>query len=600
MEATQQRSLPLKAGLLSISLLPFTHVSHAAELPVTPTQPPAPVTSSGALLQQYRGMLAPDANARTPSSQAHGEDDASSSTQGGGQRFLLKRIELSEPLPEAAARKASDIFARVEGREITFEELSRVRAALNAMLLRDVDVLTYARIPPQDVKDGTVRFEVEHGHIAGVQFNNRSLVTDKVIKHYLPSEDAQAGKRDLGTLAQMNRRLSSLPGIEKAAVSLNPGMEPGTTTVSVDATPARRIEGALVANNAGSPSSGANMAGAQVNLNSPLGIGDRLQGTFFYAPPVGQGAAGRGGRTSYGVLSYDMPLGYQGVRGGVQYSRIDYKQGGPAELRDVFNGHGTADGVRAYITEPLRDRDDANFAIGGSVETRQLKDSFFELASRRRVIDVAVNTSGFKVGELAGRPNVSSLDAELKGGRVNIGEVGINDDATGDLTQSLIAGHFAKLSLNAQYQQLLRPGLGLSLKGSMQLASRHLDPSEQMSLGGSQAVRGYDSNLSSVDQGALFSAALTQDIKQVPGLSASGFYDYGRGQVSRSNIAAGGCGCAIPGNWLTVQSAGAGLNYQLGEKLSVGVSYARQIGRVPLGQIQRKRGQTWLNVKLAF
>ncbi|WP_147293294.1 ShlB/FhaC/HecB family hemolysin secretion/activation protein [Dyella monticola] len=591
---------PLKIGWASVSLLTLIRAGHAGESAV-PGQLVVPGVSSGVLLQHYQGVLAPDANAPVGARGEHKPTMAQRAEQGRTLRVMVKHFVLSEPLPGPAAAKAQQIFTAFEGRQLGSADVVRVRNLLNAMLSREMDALTYARLPQQDISDGIVHFEIERGRIGRLELNNRSRVSNSVVSHYLPSNDV-GERRNLDALAQMNRRLSALPGIGQAAVSLAPGDEPGTTNVTANITPASPIEGVLLANNSGAPSSGANMVGAQVALNSPLGIGDRLQSTLFYAPPGAQNAVGQGGHTSFAALSYDAPVGYRGTRGGVQYNRVDYTQGGPGDLRELFDGHGSADGIRTYVSHPLLARDDANVTMGASLEHKNLKDSFFGVMSRRRLWTGGASVSGFKAGQLAARPNVVRFDAELKAGQVQVLDVGINDDAAGDLSRSLISRRFAKLSVGGEYLQLIRPGLTFSLKGNAQfsLPRHHLDPSEQMSLGGAQGVRGYDSGLSTVDQGALMSTTLTQALEPIPGLSMSVFYDRGNGQISRSNIAAGGCGCTIPDNLMTVQAAGVGLDYHYGSKFSVSVVYARQIGAVPENQYQRRRAQTWVNAKLAF
>jgi len=200
-----------------------------------------------------------------------------------------------------------------------------------------------------------------------------------------------------------------------------------------------------------------------------------------------------------------------------------------------------------------------------------------------------IKVSALRAAALAGRPNTLQLDAAVQIGTLSQGKHGLFDS-----DEFPHAGRFSKFTGTAQYVQNISGGLSASLKGSVQVASRHLDGSEQMSLSGMQGVRGYGPELSGVDNGAVVQAALTQQIRSVPGLSTSVFYDHGRGQINKRQ--------ALDGiaNTLTVSSAGVGVNYQYKEKVAVSVSWAKPIGATPKGQPVTRGGQAWLSTSLIF
>ena len=591
-------------SLVGVSFLSYAQTAHAQSASM-------PSTSSGSLLQQNQSLLAP-APAAKPSDSNEDNDQPTWQSERAlsqAQSYVdVRRFVLDQPLPEPAATHVRQLFARAEGRRLSFSEVARVRTVLNAILRSDMDVLTYAVLPTQEVNDGTVRFEIHHGHIEKVTLKNNSLVSDTELHQFLPVArirkspnvvhqpeagptnalpDAAGEGPSLIDVEHAIRRMSALPGVAQVQPVLVPGQSVGTTDVTLQATADARVNGVLVADNSGSATAGRNRVGAQLFVNSPLGIGDQFQGLLFYAPPKGQARAGEGGHTAIGQLSYDLPLGYTGMRGGVSYTQVQYRQGGAN--RDLFEGNGAAEVVGAYINKPVIDRDGAHLAIGATLDYKRLRDGFFGVDSKRHSLVGGVKISGYRQGALAGKPNALQFDGSLQIGHLTQAKLGLFESEAFPT-----AGRFSKFNGNFQYAQGLYAGFTASLKGSAQLASRHLDGSEQMSLSGLQGVRGYGPELLGLDQGAVVQAELARPIDPVPGLSASVFYDHGRGQINKQH------GLDGAANTFTVRSAGVALNYQIKRKVAVNLSWAKRVGAMPEGQPVAPGSQTWLSTSLTF
>jgi len=498
----------------------------------------------------------------------------------------VRHFVLDQALPEPAATHVRELFAQVDGRELTFSQVARVRSLLNDILRREAGVLTYAVLPPQEVNDGVVRFEIHHGRIEKVALDNRSLVETSTLARYLPTSSSNAAP-DLKQIEQAAQRMNALPGIAQVQPVLTPGQAIGTTDVTLQTTPAPRLRGALIADNAGSISSGPRRVGTQLALNSPFGIGDQWQALLLYAPPRGQPDTSKGGHTVIGQTSYELPLGYTGIRGGVSYTRINYRQGGPDQ--DVLDGNGAADVVSAYVNRPLVNLDQAHLVAGAVIDYTRLRDGFYGFDSKRKSIAGGIKLSGDKSGSMAGKPNIIQFDGVLKTGTLNQRKLGLFDDPAYST-----AGRFSKFTGNFQYVQALGGGLSTSVKSSAQWANRHLDSSEQMSLGGVQGVRGYSSDLSGVDNGVVMQAALNLAVKRVPGFTTSVFHDYGRGQINKQRSLEG------VANTLSVRSTGIGVNYEYNQKVAISLSRAWRVGPAPQGQPKPSSGQTWLSATLTF
>lgn len=591
-------------SLVGVAFFPCAQTVHAQNASI-------PGTSSGRLLQQNQSLLAPaPANKSSDGSEDGGQttwqgDRTPSQTQS---YVNVRRFVLDQTLPEPASTHVRQLFSQVEGRRLSFSEVARVRAALNTVLRTDMDVLTYAVLPPQEVDDGTVRFEIHHGRIEKVLLKNDSLVSDATLTRFLPATristspiladwretgltnarpDAAGEAPSLSDVEHALRRMTALPGVARVQPALARGQSIGTTDVTLQATADARVNGVLVADNSGSATAGRNRVGAQLFVNSPLGFGDQFQSLLFYAPPKGQARASEGGDTAIGQLSYDVPLGYTGMRGGAAYTQVHYRQGGPN--RQLFEANGTAEVAGVYFSKPLIDHDGAQLAVGATVDYKRLRDGFFEVDSKRHSIVSGVKASGYRQAVLAGKPNAVQFDASVQTGYLTQAKLGLFDSE-----DFPTAGHFSKFNGNFLYAQGLHAGFTASVKSSVQLASRHLDGSEQMSLSGLQAVRGYGPELLSVDRGAVVQASLSRSIDPVPGLSASVFYDHGRGQINKQQALDG------VANTFTVRAAGVGLGYQSKRKVTVNVTWAKRIGVMPEGQPVSPGSQVWINTSVAF
>lgn len=568
-------------SLVGVSFFSYAQTTHAQSASM-------PGTSSGSLLQQNQSLLAPPSASKSSDNDERNGQPARQSeySPSRAESYVnVSRFVLDQALPEPAATHVRQLFAQAEGRQLSFSEVARVRDALNLILRADMDVLTYAVLPPQEVNDGTVRFDVHHGRIEKVSLKNDSLVSDAALNRFLPTKADESP--DLADIEHAIRKMTALYGVSKVQPALSPGQSVGTTDVTLHATPDRRISGALVADNSGSATAGRNRVGAQLVVNSPFGIGDQFQGLLFYAPPKGQARAGEGGDTAIGQLSYDMPLGYSGVRGGATYTKIQYRQGGPN--RALFEANGAAEVASVYVNKPLIDRDSSQLIVGATLDYKRLRDGFFGVDSKRHSVLGGVKVSGYRQGALAGKPNVMQFDGSVQIGHLTQAKLGLFESE-----DFPTAGSFSKSNGSFLYAQALPAGFTASLKASAQLASRHLDGSEQMSLNGLQGVRGYGPELLGVDRGAVVQANLSRAIDPIPGLSASTFYDHGRGQINKQQALDGAA------NTFTVRSAGVGLSYQTKRKVTVNVTWAKRIGAMPEGQPVSPGSQTWVNASLAF
>jgi hemolysin activation/secretion protein len=94
----------------------------------------------------------------------------------------------------------------------------------------------------------------------------------------------------------------------------------------------------------------------------------------------------------------------------------------------------------------------------------------------------------------------------------------------------------------------------LSARWSHQVSNKNLDPSERLGLTGPNSVRGFTSNVQSVDIGHLVSLEYKHRFQDT-GFTGSMFYDYGQGRINKTPSASSGV------NDVTLSSLGLGLGW---------------------------------------
>lgn len=536
--------------------------------------------SSGSLLQSNPVLNAPtDRHVGDTPAIESARPSAVGSTADDEDRVHVAHIEVDN-VPERLKPRVDALVAPYRDRDMTLTDVRNVAVQVTGVLLDNGETISYAYVPQAqpDIADGVVHLRVLRGHVEAVRLKaNHSLVRDRVLQGYLargvtPSGDVQAAQDQLA-------RVSELPGVGTLTPILSPGQTLGGTVVSVDADASTRMEGALVLDNAGSRISGRNRAGAQINVNSPLGWGDRLQAVLYGAPDFLQfNHDSDGGRTLIGRVSYDAPIGVRGARAGAAISRVDYTLGGL--YRDLGEGYATV--LSLYGSYPLLRGRASNVDISASLDAKRMSDALFDLPNPRSAQVLNLQLSGDHQGRLAGLPNVLQYQIGTSAGRLRN-----TDDWNGAQTR----GTYYKMTASAKLSQSVARGMYVDVSANTQHASRNLDGSEKMVLGGPGAVRAYSNDTASADSGYVVSAALNVAVPKVNGLTVQVFYD--RAQAAVQKFVRNGA------NRVTMDGYGAGASYVMGKRATLSLSYAIRGKNDPLLGDQ-PRAMTWASAVLRF
>ena len=190
-----------------------------------------------------------------------------------------------------------------------------------------------------------------------------------------------------------------------------------------------------------------------------------------------------------------------------------------------------------------------------------------------------VGTSDVTVKVAKGKKNVLIVYAENYG-----------STSSGRYRYSNTEGAYTKGVLNFKYVQGFDNRWDLLVKGQGQLASRNLDSSEDIYLGGPNAIRAYPQGEASGDQGYVATAELRYKTG-VPGLVLSTYFDTGRVQLSKD----GSSGSEI------LKGYGFAISYTRPDDWFVRFDYARRIGGDDnMSTAAQDKGRMWFLLGKVF
>ncbi|CAN7650817.1 ShlB/FhaC/HecB family hemolysin secretion/activation protein [Phenylobacterium sp. LjRoot225] len=459
-------------------------------------------------------------------------------------------------------------------------------AGLRAMATRISDFynrhgyfVAQAYLPAQNIENGVVTIAVVEGHYGKVALNNQTNVSDRLAWSVLGGLDSG----DLVTTAPLERRLlllSDLPGL-RVRSTLSPGEAVGTSDLSVDLTPGRRVTGSLEADNAGNRYTGAYRGGGTLNFNEPTGHGDVASLRFL--------SAGEG--LNYLRGAYQARI--QNATVGVAYAHLWYELGKEFAPLDA---RGTLGIASLYASYPLIRSYDNNLYLLGDFAAKTFKDRV------RATGSVTSKTAQVMTVGLAGDHH----DRLWGGGWTSysiyggFGDLNIKTPVVraADALTARTHGSYRKVSFEVARLQELGGPLSLYGQARGQLASKNLDSSEKMELGGAYGVRAYPEGEAYGDQGYLLSAEARWRLAGLSArsrgqLSAIAFIDHGSVTLNKSPWIAGD-------NHRNLSGAGLGLTWADRHNLLVKVSYAFKLGDERATSAPDRSGRIWVQISKFF
>ncbi|SCX73482.1 ShlB/FhaC/HecB family hemolysin secretion/activation protein [Variovorax sp. EL159] len=444
------------------------------------------------------------------------------------------------------------------GRNVTLGDLEELAKAITARYKERGYFLAQAVVPVQTVRDGIVEISVIEGRLGKVDVvvAPDAPISEARVRGFLaplqPGEAVSAPDYERAMLL-----LSDQPGV-KVSSGLQEGTQAGTTDLSVEVAAAPRWAFTAEADNHGTKESGRYRAGGTARWLSPFGIGDNLDMRLMVS---------NGNALQFGRVSYEAPIGTSGLRAGIGLSRVSYELGGQFSELDA---RGRANVLDFSLNYPLIRQRQQNLFLRLGIDVKDLTDELraVDFTSKKRVNGLSLGWTWERRDELLGGGYWASS------GTLYHGNLSIKDGESREFDQSITghhtAGGFTKLSFQLSRLQAIVPRHSLYLSLGGQWASKNLDASEKLALGGARAVRAYPSGELLVDQGLIGTVEWRWSVNDE--LTPFLFYDAARGKIVRNPTPFDGV------NSHSLRGYGIGLSWSRPGNFSINATLAWRAG----------------------
>lgn len=459
---------------------------------------------------------------------------------------------------------------------MTFADLSALATRVTDFYAARGFFVTQAYLPAQDISTGVVLIAVLEGRYGEIALNNSSRLSNDVarrILHGLRAGDIVAG-------APLERRLLLLADVPGVAIgsTLSPGEVVGTADLRVSITPGDTVSGVIEIDNSGNRYTGDWRGGGSLYINNLTGDGDQISLRVLASTQS----------LIFGRIGWQAPLGAATI--GVAYSHIGYELGREFASLDAS---GTADIISAFVTYPFvrSRRNNVRGLIGadakwftdraravGTSSDRLTRVGTIGLSGDHRLI------SGFSTWSISGSFGDLLLQTPA--------------DRAFDAITARAAGSYGVLRVTFSHEQNLSSGFSIFGAARGQLASKNLDSSEKMQLGGAYGIRAYPEGEAFGDEGYLVTGEARQRIADrfagLPGqLQLFAFVETGAVRLSKTAWFAGT-------NNLNRSGYGGGASWSTPNNFIIKATYARKLGTGPATSAPDQSGRFWLQIAKFF
>lgn len=493
-------SLDTKQKLLGLLILPGLSQAWAQ-------------TDAGALRQQIEQGL--------PSQRSEGNTaplrlEPAQLPNQGGRQVLIQRFELqgNRLLSKTELLAVLKPWAQ---QHLSFSQMHQASQAVSEAYER-AGWLARVILPAQELSEGVLRLKIVEAQFgsAQVQADPNSRIKPTLVQALLEKAQPKGEALSLQALDRALLLAGDLPGAQVKG-SLRAGVQEAQTDIDIQLGALPLLVGELQLDNYGGRSTGSTRLGANIQLQSPARLGDQLLGSF---------SASQG--SQYGRLAYTLPLGSQGLRGGMNASLMRYHLTAPEF--EALDAKGPSSSLGLEASYPLLRSRSANLYANLHLDHKFFHNqSLGADTSKYRIEAATLGLSGSRLDAFA-RGGSSSFSLSLSGGHVNLNG---SANSQADALTTRTAGNYLKLHWQLGRQQTLNESLVAVLELSGQFANKNLDSSEKFYLGGPYGVRAYPVNEGAGSAGLMARLELRASLS--PQWSATGFVDAGRITINQNN-----------------------------------------------------------------
>jgi hemolysin activation/secretion protein len=449
------------------------------------------------------------------------------------------------------------------GKESSFTELQKAANAI-AEAYRQRGWFARPQLPAQDVSSGIITINILEGRLGEVRIDDggkelrveRDMVADTMTARQKPGDPL-----NLDYLERSSNILNDTPGVAVATI-LTAGKGPGESDAVVKVQDKPLLAAVAQVDNTGSRSTGELKLTLSLTLDNLSGKGDQVSVNT-------NGSEG----SNYLKLAYSLPVGRDGLRVGVSASALKYRVLetflDPDPAKDPkTKGDAQTYGINASY--PLLRSATKNIALAAAFDRKDYYNETGRVATSEKQIHAGLISLTGDILDGLGAGGMTLWGINLTLGDVDLGKNPTN--AAADSIGPRTDGGYHKWGYNLARLQRLTDKATLWASFTGQSASKNLDSSEKMSLGGPSGVRAYPVSEGTGDEG--WQATLEARYNLSAELQFTTFYDYGSIRLNQNP----NYGTAPPDNAVSLKSYGFGLSWNQPGQYTLRASLARRIG----------------------
>jgi hemolysin activation/secretion protein len=483
------------------------------------------------------------------------------------------------------------------GRELSLDEL---KLAVNtiANFYQEKGYLAQATLPKQDVTEGDVRITIIEAKFGGVRIETEDKanlhVKEDVIQKFIEANNPKGKAFNLSQIDRGLILLNDLPGISVEA-NLQAGQNEGETESILKVKNRNWLSGNATIDNQGSHSTGGQRFVGTLNIASPLRFGDKGDLTYLHSEG-----------SDYIRLAYNMPIGYHGLRVGLNSSALEYNV---VPERDTSGKHarGHSSTYQAEMSYPIYRSKQMNLNMASSLEHKYFLNKTDAGTDSENDDDIlSAGLSGNMLNNwLVGGQTNASLDLDI--GKLDRNNVGTSLSGDQGSHGARTNGRWNRIRWNMNHTQFILNDLSAVIKANGQFSDSNLDSSEKLYLGGASGVRAYPASEGSGSMGYILNVELRKELPR--NFTATGFYDfaYATQYVNNSDSSGSTVTTGATRNAFNLKGYGLSVDWRGPYNSAVSAIWAKRIGTNPNPATNgsdsdgsHKDNFLWLKASLSF
>ena len=481
--------------------------------------------------------------------------------------IFVNEIKFTGKIKKFKITKLQSLLKDYLNKKLTFSEINEAVDLIQEFYLVNDFFLAKVTLPEQEVIDGIIYININEGQLDTkdpyiIKTDNLRLYKD-VLSDYL--ENALSTGITKNGLERALLNINDLPGIS-AVSTIQPGVEQGSSKIVINVVEDDLVTGNITLDNHGNRYTAKQRSTIKIDVNNPSKIGDKLTITKTFNDDQ---------KFDFSQFDYEVPVGQSGLKAFALASRLEFEIG--KELKTNPVSLGNADTYEVGLKYPIQRTNNQSVFLKTSFEKKEIYNETTGVLTNDKTVEKAKIGFDFEGRNIFQNDSISGISVSGIFGELDLSKV--NSDYTNDQssTGAKTHGDFSKALFDIYHIHRFTDKINFKYYGSLQYASKNLDSSEKMSLGGVSGVRAYPSGEASGDEGYKFSFEVQYDLSRPDmdfDLIGTLFYDYGkiRQYKDSSNIT-----LTTPNEY---NLSGWGVSFDLiaNERVKLNLGWAQAIG----------------------